>query len=553
MKKKTAIIFTIAALMFVPSTARADIDVISDIERVINAITEKINMVVKQYTAVQANLQELSLNRNIVSQLRDRVKTELKSRANQIYSEAKELALGELMTFVKTSLSNVTLPGIGQYIDLGAFVNPKLTVAVGQTYIKKQHKIDDVKYVATMDKRNNDLMVDNAAILFSNSLVRRVQLIEEDPCHCVDAQNNLIPGMPNCQSNDVQACKEKRDQLENIPDVNTAKQKYFDTIMNGHQRWVRIQEMMASYSKMKAESYMNQGVIDDIGDVTGVMDDTEPEERADADAVNELMENAKKVREANTLALSNNIKNVIGDIKNGKITDVVSGVVQNASDAYANAPGSRAGLADTFSNIASGVGSAGSAINSAQNGNWGGAVSAAAGGAGNIANNIGSTDLGEAISSASTGSGAALNAALRGDWGETIGNASGAAGNVVSNQGDGMLGAAIGTVGSLTDVGIDAANSGGNLGNYINNTIGSGQTQGALSNVQNAYDERTQQDEQWRNAANEVKEQQEEQIKKGLDDLNKQSKQEKCSRCNAENDARLKSGQPTKSCFSECS
>ena len=105
----------------------------------------------------------------------------------------------------------------------------------------------------------------------------------------------------------------------------------------------------------------------------------------------------------------------------------------------------------------------------------------------------------------------------------------------------------------MADVGIDAANAGGNLGNVLDNTIGSGQATGALSNLENAYEQKKQQDQQWLKATEEARKQQNEKIKQGFEELAKKDKQERCSKCNADNEARIKAGQPMISCFNECS
>lgn len=488
MKKKTATILTIAMLMFVPSTAKADLEIISGIQDLINVVVEKIDTVVKQYTSIQANLQELSLNRDIVSNLKDKVKSEMKNKATQFYGEVKDYAMAQGMMFLKTSLSSISLPGIGQYVDMGSFVNPKLTVAVGQTYLKRQHKKDDVKYISTVDKRSNDLMVDNLSVMFANALVRRVQLIEEDPCHCVDAQNNLISSIPNCKQDDANACKKKRDELSQMSDVNVIKEKYFETIMQGHQHWIKIQEAMSSYSKMTAESLMNQGNMDDVEDVIGVMDESLEEEEEDNSK--EIEEFIKKKREENTLALANFTEGTIADIRSGNITQAFANVASGAANVYGNAPGSWQSVTEAMQNTAIGARTINNVYNNTQSGNWGGALGATVSGAGSFVGGV----EGSAIGNAAGNSGAALNAALSGNWGDAIRNSSGAAGGVVGGNGNGVLGAAIGTAGSLTDVGIDAVNAGGNWNNYINNTIGSGQMQGALGNLENAYNQKAAQE-----------------------------------------------------------
>ena len=105
MKKKIATILAIAIMTLLPSTAKADLDVLSIVQDEITSITQKVDAVIKQYVNVQANLQELSLNRNIVSQIRDKVKTELKAKTQQFYKDVKDMAMAEGMMFLKSCLA----------------------------------------------------------------------------------------------------------------------------------------------------------------------------------------------------------------------------------------------------------------------------------------------------------------------------------------------------------------------------------------------------------------------------------------------------------------
>lgn len=551
MKKKIATILAIAMMTLLPSTAKADLDVLSIIQDEITAITQKVDAVVKQYVNIQANLQELSLNRNIVSQIRDKVKTELKAKAKQFYKDMKDMAMAEGMMFLKSSLSSISLPGIGQYVDMGAFVNPKLQVAVGQTYLKRQHKHDDIKYIAAKDETSNNLMVDNAATLFANSLVRRVQIIEEDPCRCVDAKGSLITDMPKCTSNEVSACKKKQDDLKNMADVSTVKQKYFETVWNAHHRWLKISEAMSAYKKMKNEGELNQGNIDDVSDITGTLEDEEEKEE-DA-STNTIMEMMQKQREANSKALSEGITSTIKSIKDGDAAGALSNALGNAANVYGNAPGSWDSVTKGLQSAATGVQTLNNMNRDAQSGNWGGMLNDAMGGAGNIVSQNGGGDVGGILSNAAGGAGSSLNSALSGNWGDAIRNAGVGAGSAVGGAGNETLGAAISAGGSLADVGIDAANAGGNLGNVLDNTVGNGQAMGALGNLENAYEQKNQQDQQWLQAVEEARKQQDEKIKQGFEELAKKDKQERCSKCNADNEARKKAGQPMISCFNECS
>lgn len=358
MNKKISAIFIVAILTLFPKTSRADLDVLSIAQDQITSITEKVNAIVKQYSTIQTNLQELSLNRNIVSQLKDKVKGELKAQASQFVKDVKDAASAESMMFLKTSLSSVTLPGIGQYIDLGGFVNPKLTVAVGKTYLKKQHQNNDVQRIVAQDERSNNLMVDNLAIIFSNSLVHRKQIIDEDPCSCVDGDGQ------DCSSK-KQKCEEQEREFNEMSDVNVVKNKHFVTMLNANHRWLKIKEAVAQQAKMRGEGLMNQGNLDDVSAVTGEIDDTkEPE--ATEEEIKSVMGNR-----INPMDLSNSIKGGLDNIKNGNYTGVLSDALGTATDMYGNAPGSHENVTNLLKNATTGA----EALNSALSGDWESAIS----------------------------------------------------------------------------------------------------------------------------------------------------------------------------------
>ena len=485
MNKNVAKISIIAMLMFIPGTAKADIDVISAVQGQITSYMGKINSVVKKYTTIQLDLQELSLNRNIVSQLRDQVKAQVKDQATKLYGDLKDAAMSELTSFVKTSLSSVTLPGLGQYVDMGAFVNPKLKVAVGETYIKRQHKDNDIDYNLKQDEKKNDLAIENAAILFSNSLVRRVQIIEEDPCRCVSENGDLISDMPKCTADEKTACEEQRKQISELKDVNSVKEVYYEKIMQAHNRWNRISEALSAYKKMRNENELGQGNVEDISDITGVAEEKEEEETSNA--FNDYMQ---KQREANAQALSGMVTNGISQIKNGDALGFMAGTMGAATDLYGNAPGSWSNVTKAMQGTTTGLNAANDAYKSAQSGNWGGVLGAAAGGTGKIVGDTGNESLGNVFSNAATGAGNALNAGLNNNWSGVAGAVGTAAGSAVSGAGDNILGATITTGGNLAGVGVDAANNGLSWDN-MNNTLG--QTQGALDSMKNAYNSQNQQ------------------------------------------------------------
>lgn len=548
MNKRMLAIFIATVLVVFPKTSKADLDVLSIAQDQITSITEKVEAVVKQYTQAQASLQELSLNRNIVSQLKDKVKSELKSRAMSFYGDLKDVAMAEGMAFLKTSLSSVSLPGVGQYIDLGAFVNPKLTVAVGKTYLKKRHKKNDVQSTIAQDERSNNLMIDNLAVLFANSLVHRKQIIDEDPCSCVAEEGR------DC-SEEKQKCEDQEKEFNEMNDVNVVKNKQYEVMLNANHRWLKVKEAVAMYAKMSAEAMMNQGNIDDISAVTGEIDDSEEEEEEDnsADELQALMQD-----KINPLDLADSVKGSLDKIKNGDFTGVFSDAMGTATNLYGNAPGSWDSVTKAMQEVTTGADALNNAYHNAENGNWGGALNSALGGAGNIVGSTGNEGLGNVFNNAAGGAGNALNSALDGNWGNAIGYAAGGAGNAVSGSGNDVLGGSIGAAGNLVDVGIDAVNSGGNLGDIIDNTVGSGQAQGAVSALYGAYDTQNAKNEailEAQKKAEEERNQKFEDLKKQQEEEMKKSKQAECKKCNEENAAIIQTGgslSSLKSCVSVC-
>ncbi|MBR1601606.1 MAG: hypothetical protein IJ677_08540 [Alphaproteobacteria bacterium] len=522
MSKRMLAIIIAATLVIFPKTSKADLDTLSIAQDQITSITSKVDALVKKYTGIQFSLQELSLNRNIVSQLKDKVKSELKSRAMSFYGELKDELMAEGMMFLKTSLSSVSLPGIGQYVDLGGFVNPKLTVAVGKTYLKKKHKKNDVQTTVAQDERSNNLMIDNLAVLFANSLVRRKQIIDEDPCTCVDDSN------PDC-ADKKQQCKDQEKEFNEMNDINVIKNKQYGVMLNANHRWLKIKEAVAMYAKMKGEALMNQGNIDDVSAVTGELDESE-EEKTDENALQSLMQN-----KINPLDLSNTIKGSLDKIKSGDYTGAFAGAMGTATDLYGNAPGSWDNVTNIMQNVTTGAEAVNGVYNGANSGNWGNALNSALGGAGGIVGNTGNEGLGN-----------------------VFGNAANGAGSAVSGSGNDVLGGSIGAAGSLIDVSIDAAGYGGNLGNIFDNTIGSGQAQGALSALYGAYDTQNSKNEAMLEAQKKAEEERNkkfEEIAKQQQEEGKARKQAECKKCNDENAELMKTGKPLsslKNCITVC-
>lgn len=336
MKKITATILTIVSLVLFPTDSKADLDLLSIVQDRLGDAMSQVDSMVKQYTGIQFNLQEISLNRDVISQLNSNLKDGLKSRFMEFYGDVKNMAEAEAAMFLKSSLSNVTLPGIGSTVDLGAYVSPKTKVAVGQKYLKKQHKNDDVRYNVQQDLRINNLMIDNVSTLFANSLVRRKQIIDEDPCSCVDETS------ANCQGKKEQ-CEEQEKEFSEMSDVNTVKRKYYEVSLNAYHRWLKIQEVQTSYIKLKAEQAINTRSVDNVGEIVGEEEkptETEAEPEPTKAQIQELKDSHKSPYD-----LSEIIQKGLENIKNGNYGSLASDVLGGAG----NAAGMQG--ADTWSDV----------------------------------------------------------------------------------------------------------------------------------------------------------------------------------------------------------
>lgn len=277
-------IFTALAAAFFPASSRADLDVLSIVQDQTTAAMEKVDNIVKKYTGIQFNLQELSLNRNILSQVKDKVTSELKSRANSFYSNAKnQLKTGlenETQAFLKSSLGGVSLPGIGSCVNIGSFVNPKMSVALGETYLKKQHQQNDMQYMAAVDERSNKEVIENLATVYANALVGRKRIMDENKGSVSSAADGLESagsGKPDeekiqeiISQNDI-LCAEEDDKTQDMKDVNVVKRLYYIKMMCANHRWLKIQETIATYQAAKAKVDMNQGLVDDVSAITGLL------------------------------------------------------------------------------------------------------------------------------------------------------------------------------------------------------------------------------------------------------------------------------------------
>ena len=83
MTKKIATLLATMLILF-PKISRADLDVLSIVQDNFKVFEEKASTVLEQYKGYQVKLQELSLNRDIVSNLRDNVEQEIRQETQNI-------------------------------------------------------------------------------------------------------------------------------------------------------------------------------------------------------------------------------------------------------------------------------------------------------------------------------------------------------------------------------------------------------------------------------------------------------------------------------------
>ena len=437
MKKKIATLL-VALLVLFPKTSRADLDVLSIFQDVLKTFQEKMNTVVHTYLGYQINLQELALNGNIVEQLKAQVKNELNARSAAFLGDLKNQAGSAFNEFLNTRLSNVSLPGIASGVNLGEYVSPQLKQQIGLTYFKRQNVQNDVQVTVATDLKNNNLLVENLAIIFANGLVNRKKLMDE------------------AASIKEEDDKQEKDDKESNPDVNTVKWRYGEALRRANHRWLEIMSFEAAYRKTLSEMLMTGGRIDDISEII-----SEDEQKAMENMANNPNQQGNPLNTNNPLGginpadLGNIGKNILNDIKNGNYSNAFN----NAAGLYSNSAGSREGVNNVLGQVSTGLGSAQNAYNNAASGNIGGAVGAAAGGAGTLSGS-------EAVAGAAGGAGSALNSALSGDWNKAISGGAATAGGAVG----GTTGNEVGALGSIAGGAAGVATQGGNLEQIIGNT-----------------------------------------------------------------------------------
>ena len=255
MMNKKILSLLVAICVLYPHTAKADMDMISFVSNAITTAQEQINKITKIYIGLQANLQQLNLSRNILGDLKNQVKSELQNQAKAFASSAirsfKSSFSGSFQMFFNTKIGDLTLPGISQFVNMGAFVNPELKNQLGETYIKKTNVSNDVMEATTLSDRNNDLMIENVGILFANALMNRKHLQDEADAIAKEEEEERGKG-----------------GLTDVPQIMF---KYKQTSQKANHRWINILASQSSFMKQRAEAYITQGRVDDVSDVTGVV------------------------------------------------------------------------------------------------------------------------------------------------------------------------------------------------------------------------------------------------------------------------------------------
>ena len=470
MKKIIMAIFAGILVLF-PRTSKADIDVLSSIQDSIASGMEKVNKVVKDYTGFQFQLQELSVNRDMLGQLKQQTIGALQARAASLKSSLQ----GKISEFINTKMDSFSLPGIKEQINMGDYAPPALKTAIAAKYVKKAHTSNDLAVTAELDLRNNNLRIENAATLYANAIVNRRQLtakLKEDVTGAAN-QNLLNP-------NDD---KGSQDQLPKLTE------RYSKISRDANHRWVNILSSMSRYHGLLSESSITQKPVDNLTDVIGsepVDDGSGP-----ADPFSMAGSNSRGISIGDVVSTFNKVKS--GDYT-GALGNVVGG--------YANL-GGNAGTINTLNAVVAGASAATNVYNGISTGNWGGALAAAGGGVGSALGG----QTGGMISSIAGSAGSAVNAGVSGNWGGVIASAGSGVGMGIGGQTGGIIGSVAGSAGSAVNASVSGnwggavagvatgagTAVGGNAGNIINSVAGSagsavnaavsGNTQGVVSSV----------------------------------------------------------------------
>lgn len=349
--KKKIMTALLAMLVLFPKTSRADLDILSIAQDALKTFQEKANTLVQQYIGVQVNLQELALNRDAVSNLRDSVKNQLEAKANKFIGDAKDAAWAGVKEFFNTQMSSVTLPGINTAISLGPYTSPEMKQKVGKSYMKRTNVNNDVLVTKAQDERNNNLMVENLAIIYANALVTRKKMMEEEA--------------GDSEDENAEEKTEENDETSNNSDVSTVQFRYAQTARHASYLWMQLLRFESTYRKSSNEMLITQGRQDDISEIIGKNED-EVDTQGLEDTAADIAKSRKSV---DVLALREQWDSGVEALKRGDY----AGVLGSAGKAYDI--GAVEGNKDLNNMVQQGVSGAGAAYNNAKNGNWGGVTS----------------------------------------------------------------------------------------------------------------------------------------------------------------------------------
>ena len=343
MKKKIATIF-VAMLVLFPKTSRADLDVLSIVQDAIKVFQEKANTLVQGYIGIQVNLQELALNRDILGSLRDQVKDQLEDKARTIVADAKDAAWEGAKEFFNSQMSSVTLPGINTAISLGPYTSPIMKQKVGKSYMKRKNINNDVKVMQQQDFRNNNLMVENLAIIYANALVTRKKMMMEEG---------------GDDENDEGGSEEDEEGATN-PDVSTVQFRYGQAARHAAYLWMQLLRFESTYHKAFSEMRITESRQDDISEIVG-----KNEDELDTEGLEDVAAEIAGERESvDILALRNRWKSGVEALKDGDYAEAL----RTAGDAYGGL--SVAGNKDIADMVQRGAYGAGRAYNNVRDGDW---------------------------------------------------------------------------------------------------------------------------------------------------------------------------------------
>ena len=397
MKKRIAALIFALFVAF-PEPSYAGLDLLSVIEDILNSFQEKMNLVVKQYNAIESSLQELTVDFDAVNSLRKQVETELITRSKDFYNDSE----GKPWEFLHLKAPTVTLSGIPQIdasgqieaswpgLDLGAMVTPQLQAQISEVYMKRKHVLNDVQAAVYSDLRLNNLQVENVSTLYASGLVHQEHLMEEE----VNLTNSVNEdGTP-----------ENDDRFKNT-DVELLIAQYGRVTREAHHRWLDIMEFEASYKKMLHESEVGKAMVDDVSDVTGLPESSEQKEdmqKSHQVETNILGEGYKKVSPTEKL------RERIEAIKKSDYAKIL-GV---SSDSKTSVTENKNSFDETMKQISSAVEKGQNIANNIQNNDWKSTISDAASQAADNLTKSGYEGYGGLLNNTNDG----VNALLNGDF-----------------------------------------------------------------------------------------------------------------------------------------